>query len=121
MKRIGLLALKGLLVLVPVGVAMAQPSRYEECREEAQQISGYKGEETQSLLKGAVRGGLGGAALGAAGGWITDSKASKTAKRGAALGALIGGVRAASKNKDVEEKRETYERALDRCLSRSSD
>ena len=121
MTRIGLLALKGLLVLMPAGAAMAQTSRYDECRQEAQQISGYQGEDSQSFLKGAVRGGLGGAALGAAGGWITDSKASKTAKRGAALGALIGGVRAASKNKDIEAKRETYERALDRCLSRSSD
>jgi len=75
---------------------------------------------------GAVRGGLGGAALGAI---IGDS--SKSAKRGAAAGALIGGVRQSSSNRKTEQKqqewaqnessqyanaRASYNRAYSACL-----
>jgi len=52
---------------------------------------------------GAVRGGLGGAALGAI---IGDS--SKSAKRGAAAGALIGGVRQSSSNRKTEQKQQDW-------------
>jgi hypothetical protein len=120
MKR-GSAALAAVLIITAPSALHAQASRLDECRREAREISGYDGEATQSFLKGAVRGGLGGAAIGAAGGWVTDSNASKTAKRGAALGALIGGVRAASRNKKIEDQRRTYDRALESCLSRDSD
>ena len=52
---------------------------------------------------GAVRGGLGGAALGAI---IGDS--SKSAKRGAAAGALIGGVRQSSSNRKTEQRQQDW-------------
>jgi hypothetical protein len=106
------------LALALPSTVLAQSARYDDCRREAREISGYEGEESGGFLSGAVRGGLGGAALGAAGGWVTDSKVSKTARRGAALGAIIGGVRAAAKSKKADEKRQVYERALDRCFSR---
>jgi hypothetical protein len=96
----------------------AAESRYHECQREASEVSGYVGQETRGFLAGTLRGGLGGAALGAAGGWVTDSDTKKTAKRGAALGALIGGVRAAAKKREVEDKREVYDRALQRCMER---
>lgn len=75
---------------------------------------------------GIVRGGLGGAALGAI---IGDS--SKSAKRGMAAGALIGGVRQRSSNNTNEQKtaeweqreasnyannRNQYNRAYSACL-----
>lgn len=53
---------------------------------------------------GVVRGGLGGAALGAI---IGDS--SKSAKRGAAAGGLIGGVRQRSANIKTEQKTKDWE------------
>lgn len=53
---------------------------------------------------GIVRGGLGGAALGAI---IGDS--SKSAKRGAAAGGLIGGVRQRSANIKTEQKTKDWE------------
>lgn len=53
---------------------------------------------------GVVRGGLGGAALGAI---IGDS--SKSAKRGALAGGLIGGVRQSSANKKTEAKTQEWE------------
>jgi predicted outer membrane lipoprotein len=75
---------------------------------------------------GVIRGGLGGAALGAI---IGDS--SKSAKRGLAAGALIGGVRQNSSNRATEQKtqqwqqqessnyannRNQYNRAYSACL-----
>lgn len=85
-------------------------SRLSECQREAEEISGYHGQEARGFLAGTVRGGLGGAALGAAGGWVTDSgskKTKKAAKRAAALGALIGGARAAAEKRKIDDKRET--------------
>jgi hypothetical protein len=52
---------------------------------------------------GVVRGGLGGAALGAI---IGDS--SKSAKRGAVAGGLIGGVRQSSANRQTEQKQQEW-------------
>jgi hypothetical protein len=52
---------------------------------------------------GVVRGGLGGAALGAI---IGDS--SKSAKRGAAAGALIGGVRQSRSNRATEQQQQDW-------------
>lgn len=96
----------------------AQPTHHD-CRREAEQISGYRvSAEESSVLGGALKGGLGGAALGAAGGWALDRDAKKAAKRTAALGVLIGGARAASRNRDLDRKRDTYQRALDACLDR---
>ena len=57
----------------------------------------------QKKSGGVVRGGLGGAALGAI---IGDS--SKSAKRGAAAGALIGGVRQSSANRKTEQKQQEW-------------
>jgi hypothetical protein len=57
----------------------------------------------QKKSGGVVRGGLGGAALGAI---IGDS--SKSAKRGAAAGALIGGVRQSSSNRETERKQQEW-------------
>ncbi len=53
---------------------------------------------------GVVRGGLGGAALGAI---VGDS--SKSAKRGAAAGGLIGGVRQGSANRATEKNTEQWQ------------
>jgi len=97
--------------------ALADPSL---CIREAQEISGYHGQERTSALGGALKGGLGGAAVGAAGGWVTGGDSGKAAKRGAALGAVIGTVKAASANKDLDRKRETYERPLQACQARQS-
>lgn len=112
----------GVLVAVwtawPGPVVAQDAERYYQCRAEAEEISGYYGQESRGFIAGSVRGGLGGAAIGAAGGWVTGNKAKKAAKRGAALGALIGGVRAAAERQDIDEKREVYERALDRCMAR---
>jgi len=52
---------------------------------------------------GVIRGGLGGAALGAI---IGDS--SKSAKRGAVAGGLIGGVRQSSTNRQTEQKQQEW-------------
>jgi hypothetical protein len=116
--------LAGVLTMAVFAIALAGDAtaqledRYDRCRLEASEISGYRGQESKGFIAGSLRGGLGGAAIGAAGGWVTGNKAKKTAKRGAALGALIGGVRAAAKKRDIEEKRETYERVLERCMAR---
>ena len=59
---------------------------------------------SQKKSGGIVRGGLGGAALGAI---IGDS--SKSAKRGAVAGGLIGGVRQSSQNKQTEQNRQQWE------------
>jgi len=59
---------------------------------------------SQKKSGGAVRGGLGGAALGAI---IGDS--SKSAGRGAIAGGLIGGVRQSSHNRQVEQDRQQWE------------
>ncbi|WP_426417771.1 hypothetical protein [Aestuariirhabdus sp. LZHN29] len=59
---------------------------------------------TEKRSGGVVRGGLGGAALGAI---IGDS--SKAAKRGAAAGGLIGGVRQSSQNSAAERERKEWE------------
>jgi hypothetical protein len=109
-----------LLLGIAPAVAAQDDSRYRACQREASDVSGYVGQEAKGILSGTLRGGLGGAALGAAGGWVTDSDAKKTAKRGAALGALIGGVRAAAKKREVDDKREVYDRALQRCLERDA-
>lgn len=118
MKRAFLCAAAVALVAAGTPPVVSAQSRYAECQREASEISGYRGQEADGLLSGALRGGLGGAALGAAGGWVTDSDAKKTARRGAALGALIGGVRAASKKRKLDDKRETYDRALQACMER---
>jgi hypothetical protein len=94
------------------------PTDPSQCIREAQKISGYHAQERKSALGSAVKGGLGGAAVGAAGGWVTGGDSGKAAKRGAALGAVIGTVKAASENKDLDRKRETYERALQACQAR---
>jgi hypothetical protein len=57
----------------------------------------------QKKSGGVVRGGLGGAALGAI---IGDS--SKSAKRGAAAGALIGGVRQSRSNRTTEQQQQDW-------------
>lgn len=93
-------------------------SRFESCKAEAREISGYYGQERKSAVGSAVKGGLAGAAVGAAGGWVVGSSSGRAAKRGAALGVLVGGVKAAADNKDLEKKRATYERALEHCMSR---
>ena len=59
---------------------------------------------SQKKSGGVVRGGLGGAALGAI---IGDS--SKSAKRGAVAGGLIGGVRQSSQNRQTEQNRQQWE------------
>ena len=59
---------------------------------------------SQKKSGGIVRGGLGGAALGAI---IGDS--SKSAKRGAVAGGLIGGVRQSSQNRQTEQNRQQWE------------
>jgi hypothetical protein len=59
---------------------------------------------SQKKSGGIVKGGLGGAALGAI---IGDS--SKSAKRGAVAGGLIGGVRQSSKNSQTEQNRQQWE------------
>ena len=109
-----LLAALGTLV---AGSAHAD-RRYDDCVREARDVSGWDGEESKSALKGALKGGLGGAALGAAGGWVTGNDSGRSARRGAKLGAVIGAVRTASDNKDLEEKRRVYDRALDACMNR---
>ena len=57
----------------------------------------------QKKSGGVVKGGLGGAALGAI---IGDS--SKSAKRGAVAGGLIGGVRQSSANRQTEQKQQEW-------------
>ena len=106
--------------LATVSAHAQSPADPSICIREAQEISGYHGQEHTSALGGAVKGGLGGAAIGAAGGWVTGGNSGKAAKRGAALGAVIGTVKAASANKDLDRKRETYERALQACQARQS-
>ena len=59
---------------------------------------------SQKKSGGIVKGGLGGAALGAI---IGDS--SKSAKRGAVAGGLIGGVRQSSQNRQTEQNRQQWE------------
>jgi len=58
----------------------------------------------QTKSGGAVKGALGGAALGAIFG-----SSSKTTKRSAAAGGLIGGVRQSSSNRQVEQNRQQWE------------
>lgn len=111
-------------VAVVVAVLMAtsadaqSDSRYERCRREAQQISGYYGQQSQSVIAGGIRGGLAGAAAGAATDWVAGSDSGKAAKRGAAFGAMIGGVKSAAASKEVDRKLGVYDRALERCLYR---
>jgi hypothetical protein len=93
-------------------------SRYERCRREAQEISGYYGQASGGIVAGGIRGGLAGAAAGAATGWVAGTDSGKAAKRGAALGALIGGVKSAAASTQIERKRDVYDRALERCLYR---
>ncbi|MCU7800845.1 MAG: hypothetical protein KZQ70_12040 [gamma proteobacterium symbiont of Lucinoma myriamae] len=64
----------------------------------------YSATLTRKKSGGAVRGGLGGAALGAI---IGDS--SKSAKSGAAAGALIGGVRQRSANNQTAQNTKNWE------------
>ena len=93
-------------------------SRYERCRREAREISGYDGQTSGGIVAGGIRGGLAGAAAGAATGWIAGTDRRKAAKRGAALGAVIGGVKSAAASKEIERKRAVYDRTLERCLYR---
>lgn len=105
-------------LLMAASVDALDGSDYDRCHREAQQISGYYGQESRGVIAGGLGGGLRGAAAGAATGWVVGGDTKKAAQRGAALGAVIGGVRAAAENRELAQKRETYERALDRCLSR---
>ncbi|MEE4384689.1 MAG: hypothetical protein V2J02_22055 [Pseudomonadales bacterium] len=118
MRHVALLLSIALCAMVAPAHGADAASRFRECQREAQELSGYYGQEARGFVSGALRGGLGGAALGAAGGWVTDSDTKKTAKRGVALGALIGGARAAAQKRKVDEKRELYDRALQRCMDR---
>jgi hypothetical protein len=105
-------------LLMAASVDAFASSDYERCHRDAQQISGYYGRESRGVISGGIGGGLRGAAAGAATGWVAGTDSKKAAKRGAALGVVIGGVKAASENKELARKRDTYERALDRCLYR---
>lgn len=113
---LGMALLLGLSVTLPAQGA----TRFQDCQIEASEISGYHGQEARGFLEGTVRGGMRGAAVGAAGGWLTGNSSSKSAKRGAKLGAVIGGVRAAAKKNEIDEKRELYDRLLERCMARDS-
>ena len=82
-----------LAVIHPAARADSQ-SRYDECKEQARKLSRYTGPVPAERKRsgGVLRGAVAGATAGAALGWITDSDRGDAAKKGAALGALIGAV-----------------------------
>ena len=123
MKTTKLLMAAGIATLVCQSlVVKADIERYKECRTFARDISGYRGPlpAERKSQGGALEGALKGAAAGAAIGWVTDSDKGKAAKRGAAIGGLIGAIRKAEarkKREENEEKRRAYEIELTACMS----
>ena len=98
---------------------------YEYCRDRARDLSGYEGSQpTRYKRGGALKGALIGAGDAAALSWITggDKKErKKAAKRGAALGFLIGAIKQSEsnkKNREANEKRRLFKQELDECMNR---
>ena len=110
-----------LAVIHPAARADSQ-SRYDECKEQARKLSRYTGPVPAERKRsgGVLRGAVAGATAGAALGWITDSDRGDAAKKGAALGALIGAVKKAEnekKRRKNADRRRRYMRELDACMS----
>jgi len=95
--------------------------QFRECKEYAQELSGYYGRvPNRHLPGGAFEGALKGASTASGLAWLggaNKKERAKAAKRGAAIGGLIGAIkRGAAKDKQRKAKRE-YRRLLDRCMN----
>lgn len=98
-----------------------QPSRYDQCQQRAQQISGYYGHVPDRYLKGgALRGAAKRAEAVGAIAWLAggSKKEIRKAKKRAARNGAIGGAikRAIAKDKQ-RKKRERYEFEIQTCMS----
>ncbi len=96
-------------------------NQFRECKEYAQEISGYYGRvPNRHLPGGALEGALKGASTASGLAWLggaNKKERARAAKRGAAIGGLIGALkRGAAKDKQRKAKRQ-YRRLLDRCMN----
>ncbi|WP_395375827.1 hypothetical protein [Marinicella sp. W31] len=97
--------------------------RYEYCRDRARDISGYDGYRPREYRRGgALKGAIKGAADASALSWLSGGNKKdreKAAKRGAALGFLIGAIKEGKANKrrrEDDRRRREYQYKLDRCM-----
>ena len=97
-------------------------NQYEYCQDRAREVSRYYGAvpvEYERRSGGAIEGALKGASNAAGWAWITGGDEKKAAKRGAALGAIIGAIKKGKQDqrrRENQTKRRHYERELDACM-----
>ncbi len=112
-----------LICTVSIGVSAQDydRSKFLSCKEYARDISGYNGRTPSRYLPGgALEGALKGAATTSGLAWLggaSKKERRKAAKRGAALGALIGAIKRGEAKKRERRKKQEYQRELRRCMA----
>ncbi|PHR54568.1 MAG: hypothetical protein COA43_16350 [Robiginitomaculum sp.] len=98
-----------------------QPTRYDQCQQRAQQISGYYGDVPDRYLDGgALRGAAKRANTVGAIAWIaggSKKEIRKARKRAARHGALEGAIKRAIAKDKQRKKRERYQFEIQTCMS----
>lgn len=93
---------------------------YRDCQRLAERRSGYRGEVPDRYLPGgALQGAARGSNRAAFGSWIGGGdreERERAKKRGAAIGAIIGGLQRAAARDEQDRRRRDYQYELDNCM-----